>query len=477
MLQEGSGVMGKITGAYIFPHPPIVIPEIGRGEEKSAYRTIEAMRKAAQDIKSDRPDTIIVTTPHGPVFQDYIYISTYRKLSGDMGRFGREDVRMEYDNNTELVQRIIDYSRDMGIPCGGLEDGIMKKYNISPDLDHGAMVPLYFVNKEFSSFKLVHIAIAGLPFSDLYRFGKCIAKAVEDSQESVVFLASGDLSHKLSPEAPYGYNKHGREYDELLVNCGETLDVERLLELDEGFCEEAGECGLRSFLMMFGALDGYQLKSEIYSYEGPFGVGYSVAKILVGEKKSESNILERVENRKKQRIDELRKNEDAYVALARLSLETYVRNKEIVKPPDNLPAEMLENRAGVFVSIKKNGQLRGCIGTISPVRKNIAEEIIYNAISSGTEDPRFYSVEEDELSELVYSVDVLKKPQPINSMDELDVKRYGVIVRAGRKSGLLLPNLEGVDTPEEQVSIALKKAGISPDEEYKMERFEVVRHK
>jgi AmmeMemoRadiSam system protein A len=138
---------------------------------------------------------------------------------------------------------------------------------------------------------------------------------------------------------------------------------------------------------------------------------------------------------------------------------------------------MTENRAGAFVSLKKYGQLRGCIGTISPAYSNIAQEIIGNAISAGTRDPRFHPVRKDELDGIVYSVDILGEPEPIESIDQLDVKRYGVIVRAGRRSGLLLPDLEGVDTPEEQVSIALRKAGIRPDENYRMERFEVVRHK
>ncbi len=170
------------------------------------------------------------------------------------------------------------------------------------------------------------------------------------------------------------------------------------------------------------------------------------------------------------------KSQDPYVKLARMALEAYVTKGEIIKVPEGLPEEMLKQRAGVFVSIKKRGQLRGCIGTIAPTRENIAREIIQNAISSGVHDPRFYPVEPDELEELVYSVDVLKEPEPIGSMDELDVVRYGVIVRAGRRSGLLLPNLEGVDTPEQQVHIALQKAGIMPFEKYSMERFEVVRH-
>jgi AmmeMemoRadiSam system protein A len=170
--------------------------------------------------------------------------------------------------------------------------------------------------------------------------------------------------------------------------------------------------------------------------------------------------------------------QDPYVMLAKETLELYVRTG---KRPDihdyDLPKEMTDKKAGVFVSIKtKNGQLRGCIGTIYPYAKNIAEEIVNNAISAGTRDPRFYPVREEELSDLVYSVDVLMEPEKIESLNELDVKKYGVIVRKGFRSGLLLPDLEGVDTSEDQVRIALMKAGIGPHENYTMERFEVVRH-
>jgi AmmeMemoRadiSam system protein A len=170
--------------------------------------------------------------------------------------------------------------------------------------------------------------------------------------------------------------------------------------------------------------------------------------------------------------------QDPYVMLAKETLELYVRTG---KRPDihdyDLPKEMTDKKAGVFVSIKtKAGQLRGCIGTIYPYAKNIAEEIVNNAISAGTRDPRFYPVREEELSDLVYSVDVLMEPEKIESLNELDVKKYGVIVRKGFRSGLLLPDLEGVDTPEDQVRIALMKAGIGPHENYTMERFEVVRH-
>lgn len=147
-----------------------------------------------------------------------------------------------------------------------------------------------------------------------------------------------------------------------------------------------------------------------------------------------------------------------------------------LKVPQGLDDELLNNRAGVFVTLKADGKLRGCIGTIEPTKHSVAEEIIENAISAGMKDPRFDSVGEDELEHIVYSVDVLKEPENISSINELDVKKYGVIVYNGFRKGLLLPNIEGVDSPEEQVRIALQKAGIGMNENYNMERFEVIRH-
>ena len=163
--------------------------------------------------------------------------------------------------------------------------------------------------------------------------------------------------------------------------------------------------------------------------------------------------------------------------LARAVAEHFVRTGKRLKCHDGLSSELMSRRAGVFVSVKKDGALRGCIGTTAPTESNIAEEIISNAISAVSRDPRFDPVEENELDSLIYSVDVLSPAEHITSKKELDTERYGVIVRSGRRSGLLLPCLEGVDTVDEQVSIALKKVGISENEPYTLERFEVVRHK
>jgi AmmeMemoRadiSam system protein A len=164
------------------------------------------------------------------------------------------------------------------------------------------------------------------------------------------------------------------------------------------------------------------------------------------------------------------------VQLAIDAIRCFVKEKGIITPPAALADEMKE-KAGVFVSLKKHGELRGCIGTLEPTRPNTALEIIHNAISAAARDPRFPPVEPDELSELSYSVDVLTKPEAIPDTKDLDAKRYGVIVESGGRRGLLLPDLEGVDTVEEQLSIARQKAGIGEGEPVKIYRFEVKRYK
>lgn len=170
------------------------------------------------------------------------------------------------------------------------------------------------------------------------------------------------------------------------------------------------------------------------------------------------------------------KEESAYVRLARETIENYIKQGKKITPSMGLPEEMINQKAGVFVSLKKNGNLRGCIGTFMPVQENIAQEIIKNAISAAVDDPRFSPVTASELGDLTISVDVLSPPEEISDISGLDPKKYGVIVSSDYKKGLLLPDLEGVDTAGEQVDIARRKAGIYPDEKVKLYRFEVKRY-
>lgn len=229
--------------------------------------------------------------------------------------------------------------------------------------------------------------------------------------------------------------------------------------------------------MMAGALDGLSLETEKLSHEGSFGVGYGVCLYRVTGEDPERRLLEKRRARLAAELAARRQREDPFVRLARAAVEAWVTERRRAEPPADLPAELLTRRAGVFVSLHAEGRLRGCIGTIMPTQDSVAREIVENAISASTRDPRFAPVRRDELDELEISVDVLSEPERIASKAGLDVKRYGVIVSKGRRRGLLLPDLDGVDSVDEQLSIALRKAGLSERErDYELERFEVVRH-
>ncbi len=459
-----------LVGAFIVPHPPLIVPEVGRGEEKKVSKTIQSYHEVARRIAELKPDTIIITSPHSIMYSDYFHISPGKKAKGSFDSFRAKEVTFQVDYDEEFVGALEACAERDGIEAGTLGEK-------NPELDHGTMVPLYFINQYYKNYQLVRIGLSGLSMPLHYRLGKCVENTAAKLNRRIVFVASGDLSHKLKEEGPYGFAKEGVEFDHQVVEAMKEGDFLKFLEFNPDFCEAAAECGLRSFIIMAGALSGKAVEANFLSYEGTFGVGYGVCEYKIAGEASDRNFDEIFTRKQKELARELQKQEDPYVHLARHSLETYITTGKYAELPKDLPPELTDRKAGVFVSLKKHGSLRGCIGTISPVTESIAAEILRNAVSAAVEDPRFAPVAEDELDELIYSVDVLSPAEPIKSKDELDVKRYGVIVTSGRKRGLLLPNLEGIDTVDQQVSIARKKAGIYDNESFSLERFEVVRHK
>ena len=457
------------TGAFVVPHPPIILPEVGLGKEKEIQKTIDSYAEIARRIAELKPDTIVLTSPHSILYADYFHISPGEAASGDLGQFRAPSVSVRVAYDTEFVSAL-----EETVNRKGLSAGTLGERNAS--LDHGTILPLAFVNTHYEKYRLVRIGLAGLPFSDHYRLGMCIAEVAEQTDKNIVFIASGDLSHKVSKDGPYGFAAEGVELDRQLTTMMAEGDFLGMLKISPDFAEKAAECGLRSFLIMAGALDGRDVQAELLSYEGTFGVGYAVASFLPQGKNADRHFLDAYFQAEEERMQRIKEKEDAYVCLARYAAEHYVTRGTRALLPDLLPEELTAKKAGVFVSLKKHGNLRGCIGTISPVTGSIAEEILRNAVSACAEDPRFSPVRPDELPHLVYSVDVLSPAEAVVSLDMLDVKHYGVIVSSGHKRGLLLPDLEGVDTVEQQVDIACRKAGIRPDEKYRLERFEVVRH-
>lgn len=458
-----------MLGAFVFPHPPLILPEVGRGGEKKIQKTVDACRAAARSIAALAPDTLIVASPHAALYADYFHISPGARYAGDMGRFRAREVRVEGRYDEELARAIGEKARASGIPAGF--EGEREKA-----LDHATLLPLHFVNEVYADYRLVRVGLSGLSPLTQYRFGSCIENAAQALGRRAVFIASGDLSHRLLAQGPYGFAPEGLVFDERVTRALGAGDFLSLLEIDADMAEAAGECGLRAFQIMAGALDGRAVESELRSYEGPYGVGYAVAAFKPGEAAPNRDFGDQYEARRRAEAERARAGEDAYVSLARQSLETYVRTGRRMAVPDGLPPELTKRRAGAFVSLKKHGALRGCIGTIAPTRETLAEEILRNAVSAGAEDPRFPPVTESELSELTVSVDVLGAPEIISGPEALDPKRYGVIVSRGGRRGLLLPDLPGVDTAQKQIAIARQKAGIPEGAQVQLSRFEVVRH-
>ena len=408
------------------------------------------------------------------MFSDAIAISNEEKIKGNLIKFRDFETNIELEIDKEFNDELLNLCKSENISAAGIDSNLLRRFNKDYELDHGTMVPMYFINKYYTDYKLVHITYSILNDIELYKFGMAIQKTAKNLNKNTVIIASGDLSQRLTEDGPYEYSPQGAKFDKALLDNLEKGDVLSIFNMDKYMVKCAGECGLRSVFIMLGAMEGEEAKGKLLSYEGPFGVGYGVMSFNNEEKGDVK--LESLINMKKEILNKKISNANPYVKIARESLNHYYSSGHLMAKPINLSKELSKDRGGVFVSLKKNGLLRGCMGTFLPTTDSIAEEIIKNVVLAATQDPRFERVSEDELLDLDISVDVLERPHKATK-EELDPKKYGVIAIQGHKKGLLLPDLEGVDTVEQQLQIACEKAGISLDEEYDIERFKVTRYK
>ncbi|HKG61212.1 MAG TPA: AmmeMemoRadiSam system protein A [Pyrinomonadaceae bacterium] len=433
----------------ITPHPPIMVPEVGRESIAGVVDSIEAMSELTKRLIESGAESVILISPHAPLEVDSFVAYEGPQVSGDFSNFNAPGTNFTTLIDEELLAAI-------------KEAAASEHYEVSTlpehDLDHGTAVPLYFLLRNGWRGKVVTLGYSFLSSYDHLRFGSCIRKAVDQVGRRVAFIASGDLSHRLKPQAPAGYNPNAHVFDEQVVEALRSNDPAKIIDIDFNLRRLAGECGYRSMLVAIGASSELPLSCEVLSYEAPFGVGYLVAQITNQSIESDTN-------------------EISLPALAREAVETFVRSGQIL-PPTSI-GEFLSSRAPCFVSLKTlNGELRGCIGTIEPAKDTLAHEIIANAISAATNDPRFDPVRPEELSNLRYSVDVLFPPEE-TVMEDLDPSVFGVIVEdeSGTRRGLLLPDIPGISNAEQQVEIAARKAGLGRGERVRLYRFRVERYR
>jgi len=267
-----------LSFAAITPHPPIIIPGIGKPEDlKQVKDTIKAMKELGNRIAEIKPDTIIVISPHALVHQDRFAIYGNPKFRGDFGAFNASDINFRFDNDLELASEIEKISNEAGIKAFLFGDSDQEYF----ELDHGEMVPLYYLTKNLpESTKILPVAYSYLDRAQHYAFGQTINEVCNSSKfadNKIAIIASGDLSHRLIHGSPAGYNESGKDFDKQIVELISQNKIQEILEMDDEFVEEAGECGYRSMLVLLGALENVKHKPDILSYEGPFGVGYLVA--------------------------------------------------------------------------------------------------------------------------------------------------------------------------------------------------------
>lgn len=264
----------------IAPHPPIIIPAIGRNRLSEAQQTVDGMKQLGSLIKEAAPELLIIITPHGQVLREGPSVQTGDLLVGDFGQFGAPGIQIKFQTDQKLVQLLKEETRAELLRPVFLRNGD-NLFRSRQELDHGAMVPLYYLQEAGVNVPGLHITYGFNPYRQLYQFGKALKRAVAKRGAPVAAIASGDLSHRLIPGAPASYNPRGAEFDRLLVELLRTGRVEDILELDPQLVEAAGECGLRSFITALGMFDGEDFATDLISYEGPFGVGYLVAALNV----------------------------------------------------------------------------------------------------------------------------------------------------------------------------------------------------
>ena len=458
------GIDSAIVFSGIAPHPPIMVPEVGGAASSEVRGSIKAMAELTRRIIESGAETVVLISPHAPLDPRAFVAYHSPRLYGDFANFRAANARVEFPLDEGMLAAI-------ATSAAKQDYEVMKLANYA--LDHGSAVPLYFLDRNGWRGSVVALGYSFLGDEDHLKFGGCIRSAADAVGRPVAFVASGDLSHRLKPEAPAGYNPAAYRFDGELVAAIHDNSPDRIIDVDQELRRTAGECGYRSVLVALGATQALPHACEVLNYEAPFGVGYLVAQLTNAKLSAKHEGLDRHSTTPDREDTDLATE---LPALARLAIETFVRTGKKIAVPENAGA-FLSARAACFVSIKTHaGDLRGCIGTIEPRKEDLAEELIANAINAASRDPRFDPVSASELADLRYSVDILAAPEPASFAD-LNPHVYGVIVEdeSGTRRGLLLPDIAGVDTAQQQVQIAARKAGIPTGTPLKLSRFRVDR--
>ncbi len=439
---------GETFLAVLLPHAPILIPAVAGPRQQACRATITAMREVARRVVAARPDTVVLVSPHAPR-EDRAFGVTAGNLTGSLAQFGapRAAVRLPGDPGFSAALREGAAARGVGtcrLPAVAL--------------DHGSVVPLLFLAEAGWEGPTVVVALAADDNSRIGDLGGCVAAAAEHLGRRVAVVASGDMSHRLQPGAPCGYDPQAVDFDAAFIHQLRLGATRRLAEAVAPLQGRAAEDVVESTLFALGATGWRAEGREVLGYEGPFGVGYGVAVLFAA---TTADVAPPAEERRSPA--DLPAVARAAIAAALGLTGAAVEPRIGDRPGPN----------GVFVTLHTaDGRLRGCIGTLASRTGDLAAETWRVAREAALADPRFPPVVAGELARLQLEVTVLGPLEEVASEAALDPARWGVVVRAadGRR-GLLLPGIPEVETVARQLAVARAKARIGPDEPVRLQRF------
>jgi AmmeMemoRadiSam system protein A len=414
------------------------------------------MRQAATCLTASKPDALVLISPHSPRKRRAFGLWSGQSLRGSLARFDADGAEVVLPGDSQLTGAFINQANRRDLATWWIDE---------PMLDHGAVVPLWFLAEAGWKGPAAILSLNYPGDGGLAELGAAIADAARASRRRVAIVASGDMSHRLASQSPCGFDPKAHEFDDTFIRLLREGDYHGIENMSPALRELAAEDAADSAVVAAAAVDWRAEGRRVLSYESPFGVGYGVAVLFA------ANAIPAAPESAREYAD---KSEGAILpCLARQSISCELQCDTRMPPPAS--GAYLSARRGVFVTLReRNGNLRGCCGTIFPVCDNVVAETWRSARAAAFQDSRFEAVQAGELPNLRIDVSVLHSMETICSPDELNPARYGVVVSTedGRR-GLLLPAIEEVKTVGQQLGIARRKAGIGAREPVKMQRFQV----
>lgn len=447
---------GAIVFALLMPHAPVLVPRVGGSRGGAAAASGCAMRVAAERMMRAQPQDVVLISPHSPRKPGAFGLRTGDFIDGSFVDFGTPQAAVSLPNDRELVDAIVEAAHARGVPTWLIPDH---------HLDHGALVPLWFLGEAGWHGPTVVVSLAYSGKGRLIQLGEAIEAAAHSSHRRVAVIASGDMSHRLTTGAPCGYHPQAHLFDETFICLLRDGDYRTIPGINPELRELAAEDVVDTTIVALAAAHWNASGREVLHYAGPYGVGYGVAVLSAPEiiPKAPYPPAHATSNRAGEILP----------AIARRSVSTALQAGSSVVP--KATGKYLNTPRGAFVTIqRRDSRLRGCVGSLKPVCANLVAETWRNARLAAFRDGRFTPVSSDELGDLQFEVSVIQSSHKVISTAELDPEHYGVIVRtADGRCGVLLPGIKDIVTPAEQLSIARRKGGIGQDEPISMERFAV----